>query len=74
MPCFIQSDSLWTKGFAEMNFGIIISLTPPTNDNLTKLTDDMYPSMEEFIVEKCENHAEEIKCEFHSYFIFLCMG
>ena len=50
--------------FSEMDFGIILSLTPPTNDNLTKLTDDMYPSMEEFITEKCENHAEEIKCYF----------
>ena len=35
----------------------------PTNEILVKVTDENYNSIDDFIAEQCENHAEELKCE-----------
>ena len=39
-------------------------LTAPVNDNYTRLTDDSYNTMDDFIAAHCENHGQELKCAF----------
>ena len=39
-------------------------LTAPVNENYTRLTDDSYNTMDDFIAAHCENHGQELKCQF----------
>ena len=38
-------------------------LTAPVNENYTRLTDDSYNTMDDFIAAHCENHGKELKCK-----------